>query len=459
MKINFYKSAVLSLATALLLTGCVNSDDYSAPANACTEPGLTANKTVASLSASMTTGAVQYTSDDVIEAYVVSSDERGNIFKTVYLETLPADGTPVGFILSIDKTSLFSVNFYPGRKVYVKLKDLYYGNMNTGGLTIGALYNGTVGRIAEYDYQNYIQPSCSEVSEDALVRTMTLSQALNAANLNTLIELDGVQFGDDFVGGTYYDENDIANTAGGSTNRALTDLTGNVVQFRTSSYANFSGDVIPGNSGKVRGILTRYNGTYQFIARSADDIKLTEARQDAAPPIVGNPISYGLYSENFESYVVDNATFPNAINDPLVGIRYWQVKSFGGNKYIQLTSFGGGNTGSNKTYFVVPVNFDAASTFSFQTKDGYYTGDVLKVYYSTNYTPGGDMAQATLTDITSSFAIASGTTTGYAQSFTNSGNYAIPAALTGNGYFIFEYVGNGSAGPTTTMQIDNIVVQ
>ena len=30
--------------------------------------------------------------------------------------------------------------------------------------------------------------------------------------------------------------------------------------------------------------------------------------------------------------------------------------------------------------------------------------------------------------------------------------------ITGNGFFVFEYTGNGSGGPTTTMQIDDIVI-
>ena len=81
------------------------------------------------------------------------------------------------------------------------------------------------------------------------------------------------------------------------------------------------------------------------------------------------------------------------------------------------------------------------------------------MYYTTNYTPGTDIASATLVDITSQFTIASGTTSGYASTFTNSGNYNIPTTVTGNGFFIFEYSGQGIApAVSTTMQIDDIVV-
>jgi hypothetical protein len=75
-----------------------------------------------------------------------------------------------------------------------------------------------------------------------------------------------------------------------------------------------------------------------------------------------------------------------------------------------------------------------------------------------NYTPGGTVNNANLVDITSSFTISAGLSNGYPTTFTNSGSYSIPATVIGNGYFVFEYKGNGTAGLTTTMQIDNLVV-
>ena len=132
---------------------------------------------------------------------------------------------------------------------------------------------------------------------------------------------------------------------------------------------------------------------------------------------------------------------------------------FNGSKYLQTSAF---NNGCSKVYFIVPVNFTLANGFSFKTKDGFNDGNPLKVYYSNNYIPGGNITQASLTDITSNFIIADGknsipsTSTGYAANFTNSGTYSIPTSLTGNGYFIFEY--DGTTGNTTTIQLDDIVI-
>ena len=122
-----------------------------------------------------------------------------------------------------------------------------------------------------------------------------------------------------------------------------------------------------------------------------------------------------------------------------------------------MSSFGG-TAEENRSLFIVPVDMTAASTFSFKSKSGFTNGNVLKVYYSTDYVPGTNINNATLVDITSSFTLSPGLSTGYPANFTNSGNYNIPADITGNGFFIFEYKGSGLTGLTTTMQIDDITV-
>jgi hypothetical protein len=210
--------------------------------------------------------------------------------------------------------------------------------------------------------------------------------------------------------------------------------------------------------GKIRGVLTKYNSTYQIILRTERDVNMPNQRVDYQLPIGGTAIQYlPTFTENFESYATTSsgAVFPKYINDAFKGGRYWDVKSFSG-KYIQMSSFSSG--GTNTAYLAMPIAFTPGKKLSFKTKDGFYNGPVLKVYYSKDYVPGGDFSKATLVDITSSFTIASGTETGYASNFTNSGFYTIPASLTGNGFFIFEYNTAGRAQVTSTMQLDDITV-
>ena len=472
MKNIILKSILLLSLTSGLFTSCVNDDQYDTPGNTLVTSELTPTTTVAAVLATTNATPTEITTADIIEAYVTSSDEKGTFYKSISFQTIPTDGSnPIGFSVPINATTLYGKGFTPGRKVYIKLQGLYSAIV-FGSMQIGSLYQASpadpieVGRISEFDWKEHLFPSATIVPEIDFVRHFPLGTAYTDAIQNTLIELDDVQFSDTSINRTYYD----IDSGGGATNHALVSAAGGSSKIiRFSSFCPFTGKRVPTGSGKIRGVLTKYDTDFQFIVRYESDIKLTELRFDTSPPIVGNAIVYpGAFTENFESYSStspNNKIFPKYINDAVVGTRYWQTTLFGGARYIQMTSFTSATSTTlvnenNRSLFIMPVDMTAANTFSFQTKEGFSNGSVLKVYYilAANYTPGGPINNANLVDITSSFAYSPGSTSGYPTNFTNSGAYAIPAGITGNGYFVFEYVGSGLTGLTSTMQIDNVVV-
>lgn len=462
MKTNILKTVFATALIAVGFSSCVNDDAYKVPTVDCLETSLVANRDVNLVIAEATPIPTKYSYDDIIEAYVTSSDEGGNFYKSISLQTL--DGK-YAFSVPVDETSTF-ITFEPGRKVLIKMKGLYtdvsYGSMRVGSLYVGTSGTASVGRMNSSEIKQSLVTSCKVVSEEDLVQKLSVNDTKKDSNINKLIELSGVQFSDAAIGKNYFDP---INQVGGATNHLLTDATGNTIIFRTSSFASYAYNAVANGNGKVRGVLTKYNTDYQFVARTESDIQLTDPRLaiDFSAPIVGTDITYsGAFTEDFESYGTTspaNRVFPKYINDPVVGSRYWSNVTFSSNKYIQMTSFGG-TAEENRSLFFIPVDMSAANTFSFQSKAGYANGAVLKVYYvlAANYTPGGTVNNADLVDITSSFTISPGSATGYPSSFTNSGSYSIPGTVTGNGYFVFEYKGNGTAGLTTTMQIDNVVV-
>ena len=441
------------------LSSCVNGDDYGVPdlSNDCVTIAKT--KEVSDITNSATATTVPYTTSetvvDYIEAYVTSSDEGGNFYKSISMMSL--DGLK-GFSMPVDNYNLYT-EFEPGRKVTIKLDKNRYFNKQHGSTVIGSSYNAGVGRVSGVEYKNVILRSCTDVNENDIKKNLTIAAAKNDQYLNMLIEFDAVQFTDASLGKKYYDA--TLNSFGGATNHEISDQFGNKVILRVSEFATFASNAVPSQNGRIRGVMTKYNSDYQFMIRTLKDVELINSRLDIDlyPPIGGTAIVYdATLNEPFTSYTTNNQQiFPKYINDAAVGSRYWQRKVFGGNTYIQMSSFGG-TPEANRSLFIVPVNMTTANTLSFKTKDGFNNGAVLKVYYTTNYVPGTQITTATLVNITSSFTIASGTTTGYATNFTNSGTYNIPAGVTGNGFFVFEYVGNGSGGATTTMQIDDIVI-
>ncbi len=280
MKTNFLKSILGVALTSVLFTGCVGDDDYSIPNLECNDPSLVATKQVQDIYNQATASPVLYSANDIIEARVVSSDKGGNFFKIMYLTSL--DGTR-GFSLAINRTDLYN-EYNVGRKVYIKLQGLYT-QIRNNTLQIGALYNSNVGQIAETDYKAKLINSCNTVDEEELVNEITLSQ-VNDSYIGKLIELKDVQFADSALGQTYYNS---ANVVGSETNHNITDATGATLIFRTGSYAEYAGTSVSDKSGRIRGVLTKFGTTFQFVARYAIDIKLTEPRLGDEPGEPGEP--------------------------------------------------------------------------------------------------------------------------------------------------------------------------
>ncbi len=466
---NKIKNSFIIILSIGLFSGCVN-DSYDTPKfDNCVDPGLTKTKTIADIYAiaknpvatppSEVPNTPTYTADDIIEAYVVSSDEGGNFYKSMYFQAV--DGSK-GFNLSIDEVNLYAKNYQPGKKVFLKMKGLAYANPTSFG--VGLIFGAppteqfAVNRLATLEYPKHLIASCNSVSEDAIINKITLAQVADAY-LNTLVEIDNVQFTDEAAGGTYdSNRNDDFDSSIYITDGAKT------LTIRTSRFANFAGYKVPTGKGKIRGVLTKYNSTFQIIMRTERDANMPNPRVDYSPAIVGanSTVFPATVNETFESYISSpsQTNFPNYINDANIGTRYWEVKIFSSNKYIQMTSFGSG--GANNTYLFVPTNMTTANTFSFRSNMGFWNGLVLNVYYvlTANYTPGGPIDVSKMVNITSNFTIPTTPTSGYGTTFVSSGVYAIPATVTGNGYFVFEYAGNANAFPavTTTVQLDNITV-
>lgn len=445
MKTTILKSALFVALSLGVFTGCINDDEYQIPNLDCTETTLVKNKEVSAISASSI--VAQYTTDDVIEAYVTSSDEGGNFYKSISFQTL--DGTK-GFSVPVDVTSTFT-NFEPGRKVLIKMKnlytDIYNGSLRIGDIYVSATGVASVGRLSEANYKNVLNRSCTVVSEEDLVQNVTIAEAKNDALLNVLIEIDLVQFSDAAITTTYYNP---AQDLGGATNHLLVDADGNSVIFRTSSFANYAGKPVATGRGKVRGVMTKFGTDYQFVARTEDDIQLTGARLTP------------LFSQNFESISSTGnnqfVTLPGWTNVSMNGTERWEARLFSGNKYAQMSAFGTSEANVDTRLITPAINLDATATefFRFGYKTGFANGIALTIWYSTDYDGSGTVAAvnaATWTQFTTPLNVQD---TSYATNFYGSGNVDL-SALAGNVYIAFRYQGSAT-GITTTYQVDNFEV-
>ncbi|MGM8360767.1 DUF5689 domain-containing protein [Flavobacterium sp. ARAG 55.4] len=374
--------SICFLLLVLLITaaGSCASDEVKIPELKCNQPDFEVNKTVADIKSVTAEIVAQYRYDDVIEGYVVSSDENGNFFKTLSFQTLATATTPaIGFSVPVDATNVY-VDYRIGNKVYVKLKnqytDFYYGGLRIGDLYVSAFNQGGVGRLSQNDYKKVLHASCTNVKEEQLVRSIDLGE-INDSHLNTLIELSEVQFTEPAIGRHYFEE---TNNVGGATNWNLVDKKGNQLIFRTSSFADFSKNIVPGGSGKVRGVLTKYATDYQLIARKESDVQMKGTR------------NIPFFVEDFQT-VADgtNLSLPGWSNIIEAGAIVWKGGITSTNGYAEFV-ITGTKVASNIVWLISPkIDMDVHTNeiLSFRTAQHHLDVDsplnTLKVYLSTNF--------------------------------------------------------------------------
>jgi hypothetical protein len=377
MNLKFY-TVFLGITIAF---GSCAKEEFDVPKLSCTQPDLKVNRSVEEVRAETSSIVTQYTYDDVIEAYVVSSDEAGNFFKTISFQTLATATTPaIGFSVPVDASNTY-IDFRLGNKVYIKMKD-QYTDINYGGMRIGSIYvntynEGGVGRISPNDYKKVLNASCTMVSEELLLRSLSIPDLLQDANINTLVELSDVQFTSDAIGRHYYEE---SNDVGGATNWSLKDKLGNQVLFRTSSFADFADKIVPDGSGKVRGVLTKFGSDYQLLARSENDVEFTGT---AAVP---------FFAENFQSVETNTKlNLPGWSNMVQKGTKFWIGTVYAGNGYAEFNTTGT-KVASNIAWLISPkIDMDLHTNELLTFRSAQHHLDVdsplnsLEVYFSKNF--------------------------------------------------------------------------
>lgn len=467
-----FKTVMMSAVILGTITSCVKEDDWSTPEIICNnrfdEPTTTmvdlAAKAPALTGSNYSATPYKIPADGpavIFDGYVVSSDENGNFYKTISFQDKPENPT-LGMQIEVDKSSNYA-DFPVGAHIRIKANGLVLG-WDRATLKLGSVDpTYAIGRIPGILFTRYMAGVCNgnnrmDIAQIVPTKLPNLNAARATKYINTLVTVDDVQFVDEVVKPKPLTYINYITGVGQDTDRGIEDKSGGSTVIRNSGFSTFGANLLPTGNGNITFVVSKYNANYQMLIRNTSDIKFNNPRNikpDAAPPKGGTAISYlGNFTENFESYSVDADTFPKYVNDPYLGTRYWQIKTFNNNKYIQMSANAG--SGPFQTYFVVPVDFTAANSLAFRVNVGFYNGDAFKVYTTTDYKVGGDISEATLTDITSSFTIPKTPTSGYGV-LTPAGTYNFPAALTGNGYVVFKYEGAGG-GVTTTMQIDDIVV-
>jgi hypothetical protein len=445
MNSKFY---TIFLGIAMIFGSCTK-EEFNVPTLSCNQPDLKVNRTVEEVRATTSSIVTQYTYDDIIEAYVVSSDESGNFFKTISFQTLATATTPAtGFSVPVDASNTY-IDFRLGNKVYIKMKDqytdIYFGGMRIGSIYVNTYNEGGVGRISPNDYKKVLNTSCTMVSEELLVQSISIPDLLRDSNINTLVELSDVQFTSDAIGRHYYEE---SNDVGGATNWSLTDRLGNQVLFRTSSFADFADKIVPDGSGKVRGVLTKFGSDYQLLARSEKDVEFTG--------VAGVP----FFAENFQSVETNTKlNLPGWANLVQKGTKFWLGTLYAGNGYAEFNTTGT-KVVSNIAWLISPkidMDLHTKEVLTFRSAQHHLDVDSplnsLEVYVSNDF-DGLNIAKATWIPL--KVVLPKQATPWY--QFVGSGGVDL-SSYTGKINIAFKYTGSGkNLALDGAFQIDDVQI-
>ena len=276
-RFNYYLSLML-----LLVFTAACSDEFDQPPMVVPTAEHTPNMTIAEFKAKYWQDVVNYIDtvkeDIVIHGWVTSSDESGNIYKSLYI----ADESGAGINISINQNSLYN-NYRLGQEIVLPLKDYFVGKYNgqqqlgyPAYYEKGGVWEATFLPQAMWESMVEINglPNLSKVVPEE-VSISDFQGKTDAATLmkyqGKLVRITGVSF-EAADGKTTYAE------ASATTNRNVVDEDNNTLVVRNSNYADFRADVLPEGPVEIVGLLSFYAtrdnsaGTWQFYLRDINDV-------------------------------------------------------------------------------------------------------------------------------------------------------------------------------------------
>lgn len=456
------KKVNISFLSFLFLIGiisisCVKGDDFDIPEINFEEPNVTVNSSIASVKkmyGQYDEVPILIEGDSLLlEGYVISSDKNGNFHKELIIQDTPKN-PQMGISISTDASDLYTF-FEPGRKIYVLLDGLYIGENLGGVISIGSLYQGHVGRMSKEVFETHILRS-GEVTE-IIPTTITLNEVTDA-QINTLIKFENMQFSTKSMGKSYGNMDNTYNVS-----RPLINCsTGDTITLRTSGYADFKNQLLPEKSGEIVAVLGKFNAEYQISIRGVEDVDFGNPRCGGTQETDSTETEEPFFVEDFEESVSgENITLEGWTNVNLNdGNKKYQAGISNTNQFAQVSAR---NSGENplEAWLVTPkIDLTQVSDtiyLSFDTKDGFYNGEGLTVYISTDFS--GNVKTASWTELSAN--ISTGSTDSFADKFTPSGNIDISSYAGKTISIGFQYMGADKGigiGITTSYQIDNIKV-
>ena len=280
-----YISNIILLAVCAMLTSCM-ADSYDDPGTLAEDAygnkaiAETNVVTIAQLKSLYSTtisnsGMKEVTEDLQIKGTVTGNDIEGNIYNEVIID----DGTGA-FIICIAQGGLYG--YLPvGQQLLIDLKGLYIGAYGQQG-EVGTPYTSKSGstyvsRMSRFLWATHYKligtANPSSVVPEEFDRSRITDTKYLESHCGKLMTLKGVEISAANGTATFApDDGSVALTAN-CANRTFKGISSNQLVLRTSTFADFAGNVMPTGKVDVTGIFTRFRNTWQILMRTESDIQ------------------------------------------------------------------------------------------------------------------------------------------------------------------------------------------
>lgn len=267
---NILKKSAAILLSGIVIAGCqkfTEPEPYQ-PAD------MTPTMTLARFKALYTGSAGVISGDTIVVAgKVISSDESGNVYRSLYIEDSTA-----GLEVKIGKTGLYN-DYKLGQTIYIKPGGLLwfgtYGESlqlgaestderyETGYIDVQALIDRTIFRGAYGDpAEPTVITSKSQITNSMVCRYVRLENASYQGSP------DGLR--------TWAVSNDPLTGREAAYGQQTFTVDGAEVVVRTSGYASFADDTVGmeiGSKCNLTGILTKFYDTFQLVLLDLDGVE------------------------------------------------------------------------------------------------------------------------------------------------------------------------------------------
>ena len=362
---------IIMVMVATLMASCMGSD-YAAPGldpdnapwgnNEITETNVVSIADLKARYASTiaSNGYVKIEEDMQIKGVVTGNDYAGNIYQQI-----PVQDETGALVVGVSASALHG--FLPeGQEILIDLKDLYIGGYGEQ-CQIGSVYTSPntgktgIGRMDRYTWQKHFRliGEADVAKADALAEDFDPSKLTDAsymeANAGKLMTIRRVSFlNADGKSVFAPDDGSVALTSN-CANRALKEYSSKNIVVRTSTYADFAQEIIPGGTKDIKGIFTRYYDTWQILLRSTDDI--TDSQTAAFE---------GLFDSQGD-FVIEDKQLPDELN---------YIWTWSGSYGMKASAFLNNTNYASESWLISPVidlSQLTSATLTFQQAGNFFS--------------------------------------------------------------------------------------